>query len=139
MSADPNVIDVWEAFLDPQTDYSLPDFAAVTPETLLTAVHTATDFARAEVAAIVADDAESTFFSTTVRFESASVPMTRIASVAAAIESNHLRPELTDAIGETWNSCRPPRPSSCSTSTSSTASNRSRSPTSTPRTNVSTN
>jgi peptidyl-dipeptidase Dcp len=102
MSADPNGIDVWEAFLDPQTDYSLPDFAAVTPETLLTAVHTATDFARAEVAAIVADDAESTFFSTTVRFESASVPMTRIASVAAAIESNHLRPELTDAIGETW-------------------------------------
>jgi peptidyl-dipeptidase Dcp len=102
MSADPNGIDVWEAFLDPQTDYSLPDFAAVTPETLLTAVHTATDFARAEVAAIVADDAESTFFSTTVRFESASVPMTRIASVAAAIESNHLRPELTDAISETW-------------------------------------
>ena len=28
--------------------------------------------------------------------------MTRIASVAAAIESNHLRPELTDAISETW-------------------------------------
>ncbi|KAB1948318.1 M3 family metallopeptidase [Brevibacterium linens] len=102
MNADPNGIDVWEAFLDPQTDYSLPDFAAVTAETLLTAVHTATDFARAEVAAIVADDAESTFFSTTVRFESASVPMTRIASVAAAIESNHLRPELTDAISEIW-------------------------------------
>lgn len=102
MSADPNGIDVWEAFLDPQSDYSLPDFAAVTPETLLTAVRTATDFARAEVAAIIADDAESTFFSTTVRFESASVPMTRIASVAAAIESNHLRPELTDAISETW-------------------------------------
>ena len=102
MSADPNGIDVWEAFLDPQTDYSLPDFSAVTAETLLTAVHTATDFARAEVAAIIADEAESTFFSTTVRFESASVPMTRIASVAAAIESNHLRPELTDAIGETW-------------------------------------
>ena len=54
------------------------------------------------MAAIIADEAESTFFSTTVRFESASVPMTRIASVAAAIESNHLRPELTDAIGETW-------------------------------------
>ncbi|WP_169251520.1 M3 family metallopeptidase [Brevibacterium sp. 'Marine'] len=102
MNADPNGIDVWEAFLDPQTDYSLPDFSAVTAQTLLTAVHTATDFARAEVAAIVADDAESTFFSTTVRFESASVPMTRIASVAAAIESNHLRPELTDAISEIW-------------------------------------
>lgn len=102
MSADPNSIDVWEAFLDPQTDYSLPDFAAVAPETLLTAVHTATDFARAEVAAIVADDAEPTFFSTTVRFESASVPMTRIASVASAIESNHLRPELTDALAEVW-------------------------------------
>lgn len=102
MNADPNGIDVWEAFLDPQTDYSLPDFAAVTAETLLTAVHTATDFARAEVAAIIADDSESTFFSTTVRFESASVPMTRIASVAAAIESNHLRPELTDALAEVW-------------------------------------
>ncbi|WP_210604787.1 M3 family metallopeptidase [Brevibacterium oceani] len=102
MNAEPNDIDVWEAFLDPQGDYSLPDFSAVTPESLLTAVRTATDYARAEVAGIVADDAESTFFTTTVRFESASVPMTRIASVAAAIESNHLRPELTDAIAEVW-------------------------------------
>ena len=102
MNAEPNSIDVWEAFLDPQGDYSLPDFTAVTPEALLTAVHTATDFARAEVAAIIADEAESTFFSTTVRFESASVPMTRIASVAAAVESNHLRPELADAIAEVW-------------------------------------
>jgi peptidyl-dipeptidase Dcp len=102
MNAEPNSIDVWEAFLDPQGDYSLPDFAEAAPETLLSAVHTATDFARAEVAAIIADDAESTFFSTTVRFESATVPMTRIAAVVSAIESNHLRPELTDAVGQVW-------------------------------------
>ena len=102
MSPDPNSIDVWEAFLDPQGEFSLPDFAAVTPETLLSAVHAATDFARAEVAGIVSDEAEPTFFSTTVRFESAFVPMTRIASVVSAVESNHFRPELADAVGQVW-------------------------------------
>ncbi|WP_209372980.1 M3 family metallopeptidase [Brevibacterium renqingii] len=102
MSPDPNSINVWEAFLDPQNDFSLPDFAAVTPETLLTAVHAAADFARTEVAGIVADETDPTFFNTTVRFETASVPMTRIASVVSAVESNHLRPELTDAVAEVW-------------------------------------
>ena len=102
MSPDPNSIDVWEAFLDPQGDFSLPDFAAVTPETLLSAVHAATDFARAEVAGIVSDEVEPTFFSTTVRFESAFVPMTRIASVVSAVESNHFRPELAEAVAEVW-------------------------------------
>ncbi|MCD1287183.1 MULTISPECIES: M3 family metallopeptidase [unclassified Brevibacterium] len=100
MSSDPNSIDVWETFLDPQGDYSLPDFSQVTPESMLSAVHTATDYARAEVAAIIADDTEVTFFSTTVRFESATVPMSRITSVLNAIESNHFRPELHEAFAE---------------------------------------
>src|SRR5699024_10589637 len=102
MSPDPNSIDVWEAFLDPQGDFSLPDFAAVTPETLLTAVNAATDFARAEVAGVVSDAVEPTYFSTTVRYESAFVPMTRIASVISAVETNHFRPELADADGQVW-------------------------------------
>lgn len=102
MISDPNSIDVWETFLDPQGDYSLPDFSQVTPESVLNAVHAATDYARAEVAAIVADDTEVTFFSTTVRFESATVPMSRITSVLSAIESNHFRPELHDSFAEAW-------------------------------------
>src|SRR5699024_7767706 len=107
MSPDPNSIDVWEAFLDPQGDFSLPDFAAVTPETLLSAVHAATDFARAEVAGIVSDEVEPTFFSTTVRFESAFVPMTRIASVVSAVESNHFRSEER-RVGKAGSSRRAP-------------------------------
>lgn len=102
MSSDPNSVDVWDAFLDPQNEYSLPDFSLITPETLVTAVHAATDFARAEVAAIVEDVTDPTFFATTVRFESASVPMTRISAIARTVESNHLRPELTDAVAEVW-------------------------------------
>ncbi|MCI4010912.1 M3 family metallopeptidase [Brevibacterium sp. ZH18] len=102
MSSDPNSIDVWDVFLDPQGEFSLPDFSAVTPASLIAAARSATDFARAEVEDIINDENEPTFVSTTVRFESASIPMTRISSVVSAVESNHLRPELTDAVAEVW-------------------------------------
>ncbi|SDR95132.1 peptidyl-dipeptidase Dcp [Brevibacterium sandarakinum] len=102
MSSDPNSIDVWEAFLDPQGDFSLPDFSAVTPASLIAAVRAATDFARSEVEDIIGDENEPTFVSTTVRFESATIPMARISAVVSAVESNHLRPELADAVAEVW-------------------------------------
>lgn len=102
MSSDPNSIDVWESFLDPQGDFSLPDFSAVTPASLIAAVRAATDFARSEVESIIGDETDPTFVSTTVRFESATIPMTRISAVVSAVESNHLRPELTDAVAEVW-------------------------------------
>lgn len=102
MSSDPNSIDVWEAFLDPQGDFSLPDFSAVTPASLIAAVRAATDFARSEVESIIGDENEPTFVSTTVRFESATIPMARIGAVVAAVESNHFRPELADAVAEVW-------------------------------------
>ncbi|WP_193071990.1 M3 family metallopeptidase [Brevibacterium sp. FME37] len=102
MSSDPNSIDVWEAFLDPQGDFYLPDFSAVTPASLIAAVRAATDFARSEVEAIIVDENEPTFVSTTVRFESATIPMARIGAVVSAVESNHFRPELADAVAEVW-------------------------------------
>ncbi|GEB22748.1 M3 family metallopeptidase [Brevibacterium aurantiacum] len=102
MSSDPNSIDVWEAFLDPQGDFSLPDFSAVTPASLIAAVRAATDFARSEVEDIIGDENEPTFVSTTVRFESATIPMARISAVVSAVESNHLRPEFADAVAEVW-------------------------------------
>ena len=102
MSSDPNSIDVWEAFLDPQGDFSLPDFSAVTPASLIAAVRAATDFARAEVEDIITDENDPTFVTTTVRFESATIPMSQIAAVVSAVESNHLRPEISDAIAEVW-------------------------------------
>lgn len=102
MSSDPNSIDVWEAFLDPQGDFSLPDFSAVTPASLIAAVRAATDFARSEVEDIIGDENDPTFVSTTVRFESATIPMARIAAVVSAVESNHFRPELADAVAEVW-------------------------------------
>ncbi|MDN6157769.1 MAG: M3 family metallopeptidase [Brevibacterium sp.] len=102
MSSDPNSIDVWEAFLDPQGDFSLPDFSAVTPASLIAAVRAATDFARSEVEGIVDDENDPTFVSTTVRFESATIPMARVGAVVAAVESNHFRPELADAVAEVW-------------------------------------
>ena len=102
MSSDPNSIDVWEAFLDPRGDFSLPDFSAVTPASLIAAVRAATDFARSEVEDIIDDENDPTFVSTTVRFESATIPMTRIAAVVGAVEANHFRPELADAVAEVW-------------------------------------
>ena len=102
MSSEPTAIDVWEALLDPQGDFSLPDFSAVTPDTLSTAARAATDFALAEVEHIVTDDADPTFVTTTVRFESATVPMARLAALVRTLESNHLTPELTDAVAEVW-------------------------------------
>ncbi|MDN6528722.1 MAG: peptidyl-dipeptidase Dcp, partial [Brevibacterium sp.] len=102
MSSEPNSIDVWEAFLDPQGEFSLPDFSAVTPASLIAAVRAATDFARSEVEGIVDDENDPTFVSTTVRFESATIPMARVGAVVAAVESNHFRPELADAVAEVW-------------------------------------
>lgn len=95
-------VDVWAAFLDPQGDFALPDFTAVSPGSLIAATRAACDFATAEVAAIIADETEPNFVSITVRFESASVPMRRIVAVTSAVESNHLREELTEAIAEVW-------------------------------------
>ncbi|GAA1870364.1 M3 family metallopeptidase [Brevibacterium marinum] len=100
MSSDPNSIDVWEAFLDPQGTFSLPDFSAVTPASLVAGVRAATDFARSEVEDIIADENDPTFVTTTVRFESATIPMDRMSALVSAVEANHFRPELTEAVAE---------------------------------------
>ncbi|RBP63463.1 peptidyl-dipeptidase Dcp [Brevibacterium sanguinis] len=102
MSSEPRDLDVWEAFLDPQGEFSLPDFSAVTGPALLDAAAAACDFARAEVEAIIADEHDPTFVTTTVRLESATVPMARLSALIRTVESNHLRPELADAIAEVW-------------------------------------
>ncbi len=102
MSSEPTDIDVWEAFLDPQGEFSLPDFSAVTARALLDATGQARDFALSEVESIIADDHDPTFVTTTVRLEAATVPMARLSALIRTIESNHLRPDLTDAVAEVW-------------------------------------
>ncbi|WP_309132160.1 M3 family metallopeptidase [Brevibacterium sp.] len=102
MSSEPTGIDVWEAFLDPQGEFSLPDFSAVTGPALLHATGQACDYALSEVEAIIADEHDPTFVTSTVRLEAATVPMARLSALVRVIESNHLRPELTDAIAEVW-------------------------------------
>ena len=102
MSSESTAIDVWDSLLDPQGDFSLPDFTAVTAESLLTAAEAAASFALSEVDTIVADEADPTFATTTVRFESATVPMARLAALVRTVESNHLTADLTDAVAEVW-------------------------------------
>lgn len=102
MSSEPTAADVWDELLDPQGDFSLPDFTAVTPDSLIAAAQAATDFALSEVDHIVTDETDPTFATATVRFESATVPMARLAALVRTIESNHLTPELTDAVAEVW-------------------------------------
>ena len=102
MSSEPTAADVWDELLDPQGDFSLPDFTAVTPDSLIAAAQAATDFALSEVDHIVTDETDPTFATATVRFESATVPMARLAALVRTLESNHLTPELTDAVAEVW-------------------------------------
>lgn len=94
--------DVWEAFLGPSGEFALPDFSAITAQTLVDAAAEASAFAESEVNTIIDDEAESTFHTTTVRLEAALVPMSRLAAVVRTVESNHLRDEIADAIAEVW-------------------------------------